>query len=121
MFEETSRYTDCNDLTITVKKPQLKTISNGKGGSGGGIWDSEFEIEEQEIRYKERRFIPPADKMKTLQEVTYTTGDRLDLITARTLGDPEQFWRVCDANEVMHPLELTSDPGNVIRIAIPWN
>ena len=58
--------------------------------------------------------------MQTLQELTYTAGDRLDLITARTLGDPELFWRICDSNEVMHPLELTSEPGNVIRIAVPW-
>ena len=34
-------------------------------------------------------------------------GDRLDLITARTLGDPEQFWRVCDANDALDPAELT--------------
>jgi len=116
MFEQTSRYTDCEDLTIIVKEPPAKTASDFR--EVGNIGDGE--TEERAIRYKERRFIPPADKMKTLQEITYTAGDRIDLITARTLGDPEQFWRVCDANGVMHPLDLTSEPGNVIRIAYPW-
>ena len=117
MFEQTRRYTECKDLTIIVKgTPDKTTTSNGR--EAGNIGDSEKE--ERVIRYKERRFIPPADKMKTLQEITFTAGDRLDLIAARTLGDPEQFWRVCDANGVMHPLDLTGEPGNAIRIAVPW-
>ena len=37
-------------------------------------------------------------------------GDRLDLITARTLGDPEQFWRICDANDALDPDDL-AEPG----------
>ena len=36
-------------------------------------------------------------------------GDRLDNIAARYLGDPEQFWRICDANGAMRPDELTDD------------
>src|SRR3712207_7753957 len=42
----------------------------------------------------------------------YTTlfrSDRLDLITARTLGDAEQFWRVADANDTMNPNDLTGE------------
>jgi hypothetical protein len=44
--------------------------------------------------------------------------DRLDLIAARILGDPEQFWRVCDANNAMDPLELTARPGRMIRVSM---
>jgi hypothetical protein len=45
--------------------------------------------------------------------------DRLDNITARYLGDPEQFWRVCDANNAMHPRELTEEIGRRLRIPLP--
>ncbi|RPI88962.1 MAG: LysM domain-containing protein, partial [Planctomycetaceae bacterium] len=48
-----------------------------------------------------------------------TEGDRLDNITARYLGDPTQFWRVCDANLVLLPDELSDEPGESIRIALP--
>jgi hypothetical protein len=72
------------------------------------------------ITYKKRRFLPPGNKMHILQEIVVTAGDRLDLIAALTLGDPEQFWRICDANNAMHPLELTSEIGRTLRIAMPW-
>ncbi len=55
------------------------------------------------ITYKRRRFLPDGKNMPLLVEVTVTQGDRLDLITARTLGDPEQFWRICDANNTIDP------------------
>jgi nucleoid-associated protein YgaU len=57
--------------------------------------------------------------MPLLVEVTVTEGDRLDLITARTLGDPEQFWRICDANNTMHPAALTAQPGQRVRVPVP--
>jgi len=73
----------------------------------------------QELAYKERRFLPRAETMPLLAEVTVIEGDRLDLITARTLSDPEQFWRVADANNTMDPMELTNEPGSRLRIAVP--
>ena len=41
--------------------------------------------------------------MSLLTEVTVVQGDRLDTITTRTLGDPLQFWRICDANDTYEP------------------
>ena len=87
MFEPTSRYAACRDLAMTVKDYQTESQSVKKRGS-----NERDETEERIIRYKERRFIPSAEKMKTLQEILFTAGDRLDLIASRTLGDPEQFW-----------------------------
>ena len=46
-------------------------------------------------------------------------GDRLDNITSAFLGDPEQFWRVADANGAMRPEELTERVGRRIRITLP--
>jgi hypothetical protein len=73
----------------------------------------------REVVYKRRRFLPQGERLPLVQEITVTQGDRLDLIAARTLGDPEQFWQVCDANNAMNPVELTREAGRVLRIALP--
>jgi hypothetical protein len=75
--------------------------------------------EGEEITYIRRRFLPRGEDLPLLVEVTVTEGDRLDNITARTLGDPEAFWRVADANNTMNPDDLTADPGSTIRVPIP--
>ena len=33
--------------------------------------------------------------------------------------DPEQFWRLCDANAAMRPDELTESVGRRLRITLP--
>lgn len=71
------------------------------------------------IVYLRRRFVPPPERFDLLQEHTVTEGDRLDNITAQYLGDPEQFWRICDANRAMHPDELTETIGRRLRITLP--
>lgn len=71
------------------------------------------------LAYVRRRFLPSAETMPTLAEVTVTDGDRLDIITARTLGDPEQFWHLCDANNAMNPVSLTAEAGRKLRVALP--
>jgi hypothetical protein len=71
------------------------------------------------IKYLLRRFVPPPEGFTTLVEHTVRQGERLDNITAQYLGDPEQFWRVCDANAAMRPDELTETIGRRIRITLP--
>ena len=97
MFDPTSRYYKIDQGTLTVTDPD-------------GV--------SREIRYARRRFIPSADEMTTLVEYTMLQGDRLDNITARFVGDPTQFWRVCDANTVMRPEDL-EQIARVVRIALP--
>jgi hypothetical protein len=66
------------------------------------------------IRYKLLRIIPnppPGD----LHAVTQ--GDRLDRVAADAFGDPEQSWRICDANAALDPDELVSEVGR--RLVIP--
>jgi hypothetical protein len=94
MFEHTSRYYTIETATHTL--PDGRTVT-----------------------YKRRRFLPQGENMPLLVEVTVTQGDRLDLITARTLGDPEQFWRVCDANNAMDPFDLVATPGRTLRVPLP--
>ena len=69
--------------------------------------------------YLKRRFIPPAERFSVLQEHTITEGERSDNIADEYLGDPEQFWQLCDANNIMHPDELTETVGRKIRITLP--
>lgn len=76
-------------------------------------------IQGKTIIYVRRRFLPPAEKFALLQEHVVTQGERLDNITARYIGDPEQFWRVCDANAAMRPDELTDTIGRRLRITLP--
>ena len=69
--------------------------------------------------YLKRRFVPPPERFSLLQEHVVAQGDRLDNVTARYLSDPEQFWRVCDANGAMRPAELTEEIGRRLRITLP--
>jgi nucleoid-associated protein YgaU len=71
------------------------------------------------VAYKRRRFLPQGEQMPLLLEVTVVQGDRLDAIAARTLGDPQAFWRVADANNAMAPHRLTTEPGRVLRVPVP--
>jgi len=94
MFSYTSRYYTLETVTLTT--------ADGR-----------------EIIYTRRRFLPDPAAMQNLAEVVVTQGDRLDLITARTLGDSEHFWRVCDANSAMNPFDLTEEIGRRLTIPLP--
>jgi hypothetical protein len=69
--------------------------------------------------YLQRRFVPAPERFALLQEHLVTQGDRLDNITATYLGEPELFWRVCDANRAMQPAKLTATIGSRLKITLP--
>ena len=94
MFESTSRYASLQTATHTS-------------------------VDGRQIAFVRRRFLPQAKNLPLLAEVTVIEGERLDLITARTLGDPEQFWRVADTNNAMNPFDLTDHPGQTVRVSVP--
>ncbi len=71
------------------------------------------------IQFKRRRFLPKGDELSLLVEVTVAEGDRLDLIANRILGDPEHFWRICDANDAMNPRHLSEELGRILRVPVP--
>ena len=71
------------------------------------------------IIFLRRRFVPPPERFELLQEHTVVAPERLDHIAARYLGDPEQFWRICDANAALRPEELTEESGRRLRITLP--
>jgi hypothetical protein len=76
-------------------------------------------VDGRTVIYMRRRFVPSPDNFALLQYHTVTQGERLDNITAKYLNDPEQFWRLCDANGAMRPEELTETVGRKLRITLP--
>jgi hypothetical protein len=93
-FPSTSRYYSIEITTLTAKDGRI-------------------------VAYLKRRFLPQPERFQLLQEYVVRDGDRLDNITAQFLNDPEQFWRICDANNAMEPEELTGAPGQTILITLP--
>ncbi len=71
------------------------------------------------IAHLKRRFCPPPEQFTVVQQHTVTGGERIDNIAAKYLGDAEQWWRICDANRAVSPLELTDTPGRKLDIALP--
>ena len=98
MFDSNSRYAALEILTHTA------TSSDG---------------EPRTLRYCARRFLPDPAAGTTLLEHSVTQGDRLDNLTARTLGDPLLFWRIADANHSLAPETLCDVPGSRITISLP--
>ncbi|MFE0250667.1 hypothetical protein [Streptomyces sp. NPDC059010] len=41
-------------------------------------------------------------------------GERVDLVARRALGDAHLWWRVLDANPLLHPFDLA--PGDLLRL-----
>jgi hypothetical protein len=70
------------------------------------------------IVYVKRRFVPPPERFETVEEHEITQEDRLDNLAAQYVGDPLQFWRLCDANGVISPGDLTGTIGKKIRITL---
>jgi hypothetical protein len=97
MFEPTSRYHGLETATLAVADPD-------------GL--------PRTIAYVRRRFIPPLSEATHVVEHGFAAGERLDTVTARYLGDPTQFWQICDANLVLRPEDL-EDIGRVIHVALP--
>ena len=74
-----------------------------------------------ETPYFPRRFLPDPNRLALLNEHTVVQGERPDTIAAQELADPELFWRLCDANPVLRPEELTERLGRRLRVTLPAN
>jgi len=94
MFDSTSRYASLE--TSTIK------LADGT-----------------EVSFVKRRFIPQADTLQIIGQTKTVQGDRMDTVTARTLGEPLSFWRVADANEAMDPFDLVDEIDRTLNIPMP--
>jgi hypothetical protein len=85
-----------------------------------GIETAPFDLADgRTVAYVRRRFLPDPARFALLRLHEVRDGDRIDNVTALYLGDPEQFWRVCDANRAMRPKDLVQPPGRLLRITLP--
>jgi hypothetical protein len=66
------------------------------------------------VAHLRRRFVPAPERFEQIAEHVVTEGERLD-----NIADPEQFWRLCDANGALRPAELTETVGRRLRITLP--
>lgn len=71
-----------------------------------------------QVVYLRRRFVPPPEAFAAAGQATVGEGDRLDNLAAALLGDPEVFWRLCDANRALRPDELEV-VGRVLVVPLP--
>ena len=97
MFASSSRYYGLEAATLAVTDPD-------------GL--------SRTVAYVRRRFVPPPADATRIVEHAFAAGERLDRVTARYLGDPTQFWQICDANLVLRPEEL-EEVGRTVHIGLP--
>ena len=71
------------------------------------------------IVHTTRRFVPPPEDFEFLQYHFVEQGDRLDNLANKYIGDPQQFWKLCDPNRTDRPDALTEEVGSPIRITLP--
>jgi nucleoid-associated protein YgaU len=70
------------------------------------------------VSFLRRRFVPDPRRFVTFTLHTVAQGDRLDRLTFQYLGDSLQFWRIADANGVLHPDDL-EQLERLVRITLP--
>ena len=70
------------------------------------------------VAYLARRFCPSPERFATLSVHRLPQGQRLDQTAAALIGDPEQFWVLCDANGAVWPEELEGEDVRV-RLTLP--
>src|SRR5215469_5328737 len=98
MFDHTSRYYALDTASLT--------LADGRT-----------------ITYARRRILPQGSDLPTLTLVKVVPGERIDLVANRVYGDPLMYWRLCDANDAMDPLQMlaeaAADPTASLRAAMP--
>jgi hypothetical protein len=114
--------TDPQQFLQALITPSLKSNPFPPTSRYSGLDVAELELPDGEmIAFVRRRFLPLPERFALLQEHEVQERDRLDNVTAKYLNDPEQFWRVCDANAApgLHPDDLTATIGRRLRITLP--
>lgn len=69
--------------------------------------------------YVARRIIPATERYTALARHKVIGGDRIDRIAADAFGDPEQYWRICDANGDSDPASAAEPEGRLVIIPLP--
>jgi hypothetical protein len=105
-------------LKAVLAPADLKATAFPPGSRYHGVEVKAELIDGEQRVYVARRFVPPQDQFSVVQEYRVVDGDRLDNLAARFIGDPEQYWQLCDANAVLSP-EALERPGEIIMVTLP--
>ncbi len=109
-----------NDIQKLLAPPGLNATAFPPNSRYHGIETKTAKSETGEtLVYLKRRFVPPPENFALLQLHSVVQGDRLDNLAHKYLGDPEQFWRLCDANGAIQARTLTENVGRKLRITLP--
>jgi hypothetical protein len=73
----------------------------------------------RQVTYLARRFVPEPERLTVAAIVPTQAGDRIDLFSARIIGVPTAWWRIADANRVIHPESLEHPVGQRLTISLP--
>jgi hypothetical protein len=66
-----------------------------------------------------RRIIPAIERYVPLDRYRTQSNDRIDNVAAIAFADPEQYWRICDANGDAEPAIATQPEGRLLVIPMP--
>lgn len=76
------------------------------------------DLEGRSIASLRIRLLPQPDSLTVVATHTVGYGERLDIIAAQELANPELFWRIADANPT-NDLAALVEPGRILRITLP--
>jgi hypothetical protein len=66
-----------------------------------------------------RRIIPAMERYRALDRRRTDGASRIDDVSDDAYGDPEQYWRICDANGDAQPALATLPEGRLLVIPLP--
>ena len=75
----------------------------------------------REIAYSERRTPPRPETLRIHSIYRHTRDIRIDAVATQYFGDPEQYWRICDANLVFWPPDAVAEPLTELLIPLPYD
>jgi hypothetical protein len=116
MIDAKSRYYRGERATYTPDDDGLSASYEAPDGSTLAI---HVASDGNTVPYLKRRLLPQPDAIGIMSVATVRAGQRLDVIAARLVGDPLEFWRLADANNAMNPFDLAAVPGRLLRIPKP--
>jgi hypothetical protein len=104
---------------ILALQQAMPIVAFGPASRYAGIPTSTTTVGDQTVVYVRRRFVPQPVSLAVIAEHVVRHGERPDHLAAHYLGDPELFWRICDANRALRPADLTDEIGRRLVITLP--
>lgn len=108
-----------NPLLAFVQQPGVAAQTLDPTSRYYNLPTATIEINGRKLIYLTRRLLPDPSSFSLLRMHTVGADERLDQAASSELGDPLQFWRICDANGAMRPWDLTEPSGQTLRITLP--